>query len=127
LLFLAIFAGILSRLKNLQNWTEIERILYFLSRNMKVWRFLLYKGELPELSVRRTICLLHGVRIIWPKYMLSCRGWRSMLLESSLTGEANKDKGLRAGFDHYEYKLDRIRLLDSIYNILHQRTDLRRR
>jgi two-component system chemotaxis sensor kinase CheA len=33
---------------------------------------------------------------------------------TSLRGEINKEKGLRAGFDMYEYKLDRIRLLDSI-------------
>ncbi|MBP2663640.1 MAG: CheA signal transduction histidine kinase, partial [Firmicutes bacterium] len=37
---------------------------------------------------------------------------------TSLTGEANKEKGLRAGFDKYEYKLDRIRLLDSIHAVL---------
>lgn len=37
---------------------------------------------------------------------------------TSLTGDANKEKGLRAGFDKYEYKLDRIRLLDSIHVVL---------
>jgi two-component system chemotaxis sensor kinase CheA len=36
---------------------------------------------------------------------------------TSLTGEVNKEKGLRAGFDVYEYKLDRVRLLDSIHDL----------
>lgn len=40
---------------------------------------------------------------------------------TSLTGESNKEKGLRAGFDQYEYKLDRIRLLDSLRTILQNR------
>jgi len=40
---------------------------------------------------------------------------------TSLTGDANKEKGLRAGFDVYEYKLDRTRLLDSIRHILQKR------
>ena len=38
---------------------------------------------------------------------------------TSLTGDYNKEKGLRAGFDVYEYKLDRIRLLDTLHKILH--------
>lgn len=37
---------------------------------------------------------------------------------TSLTGEANREKGLRAGFDHYEFKLDRTRLLESVSEIL---------
>ncbi|WP_378954429.1 chemotaxis protein CheW [Pelosinus sp. sgz500959] len=37
---------------------------------------------------------------------------------TSLTGDANKEKGLRAGFDIYEYKLDRTRLLDSLRDVL---------
>jgi len=40
---------------------------------------------------------------------------------TSLTGESNKEKGLRAGFDQYEYKLDRIRLLDSLRDVLQNR------
>lgn len=40
---------------------------------------------------------------------------------TSLTGENNKEKGLRAGFDIYEYKLDRTRLLDSIQDVLRNR------
>jgi len=37
---------------------------------------------------------------------------------TSLTGDVNKEKGLRAGFDVYEYKLDRTRLLDSLRDVL---------
>lgn len=37
---------------------------------------------------------------------------------TSLTGDVNKEKGLRAGFDIYEYKLDRTRLLDSLRDVL---------
>lgn len=40
---------------------------------------------------------------------------------TSLTGESNKEKGLRAGFDLYEFKLDRARLLDSVYEALNKR------
>jgi two-component system chemotaxis sensor kinase CheA len=40
---------------------------------------------------------------------------------TSLTGESNIEKGLRAGFDQYEYKLDRIRLLECIRNVLQKR------
>ena len=40
---------------------------------------------------------------------------------TSLTGAANKEKGLRAGFDVYEYKLDRTRLLDTIRALLRKR------
>lgn len=40
---------------------------------------------------------------------------------TSLTGENNKEKGLRAGFDLYEFKLDRARLLDSVYEALNKR------
>lgn len=40
---------------------------------------------------------------------------------TSLTGDANKEKGLRAGFDVYEYKLDRTRLLDSLRDVLRKR------
>ncbi len=40
---------------------------------------------------------------------------------TSLTGDSNIEKGLRAGFTQYEYKLDRIRLLDSIRNVLQNR------
>ena len=37
---------------------------------------------------------------------------------TSLTGDDNKEKGLRAGFDIYEHKLDRTRLLDSLRDVL---------
>lgn len=37
---------------------------------------------------------------------------------TSLTGEVNREKGLRAGFDIYEYKFDRVRLLESIHQVL---------
>lgn len=37
---------------------------------------------------------------------------------TSLAGEANKEKGLRAGFDVYQYKLDRGRLLDCLRQLL---------
>lgn len=40
---------------------------------------------------------------------------------TSLTGDANKEKGLRAGFDVYEYKLDRTRLLDRLRDALRKR------
>jgi two-component system chemotaxis sensor kinase CheA len=40
---------------------------------------------------------------------------------TSLTGDVNKEKGLRAGFDVYEYKLDRTRLLDSLRDVLRKR------
>ncbi|MDR3564733.1 MAG: chemotaxis protein CheW [Negativicutes bacterium] len=40
---------------------------------------------------------------------------------TSLTGEVNKEKGLRAGFDLYEYKLHRTRLLESVSEVLHKR------
>lgn len=40
---------------------------------------------------------------------------------TSLTGESNKEKGLRAGFDLYEFKLDRTRLLDSVNEALNKR------
>lgn len=40
---------------------------------------------------------------------------------TSLTGEKNIEKGLRAGFDLYEYKLNRARLLDKVYEVLHNR------
>ena len=40
---------------------------------------------------------------------------------TSLTGDVNKEKGLRAGFDVYEYKLDRTSLLDSLRDVLRQR------
>ena len=40
---------------------------------------------------------------------------------TSLTGDVNKEKGLRAGFDIYEYKLDRTRLLDSLRDVLRKR------
>lgn len=40
---------------------------------------------------------------------------------TSLTGNVNKEKGLRAGFDRYEYKLDRMRLLDCVRSMLRQR------
>lgn len=40
---------------------------------------------------------------------------------TSLTGDANKEKGLRAGFDVYECKLDRTRLLDSLRDVLRKR------
>lgn len=46
---------------------------------------------------------------------------------TSLTGEVNKEKGLRAGFDVYEYKLDRTKLLDSVRNILQQKAGARRK
>jgi len=39
---------------------------------------------------------------------------------TSITGESNKEKGLRAGFNVYEYKLDRIRLLESLRNVLNK-------
>ncbi len=37
---------------------------------------------------------------------------------TSLTGDGHKEKGLRAGFDLYEFKLDRMRLLESVAEIL---------
>ena len=37
---------------------------------------------------------------------------------TSLTGDVNKEKGIRAGFDIYEYKLDRTRLLESVRDVL---------
>lgn len=37
---------------------------------------------------------------------------------TSLTGEGYKEKGLRAGFDLYEFKLNRMRLLESVNEIL---------
>ncbi len=37
---------------------------------------------------------------------------------TSLLGEANKEKGLRSGFDAYEYKLDRDRLLKTAQRFL---------
>lgn len=40
---------------------------------------------------------------------------------TSLTGETNKEKGLRAGFDLYEYKLDRARLLETVAGVLRAR------
>ncbi|MPN62219.1 hypothetical protein SDC9_209966 [bioreactor metagenome] len=40
---------------------------------------------------------------------------------TSLTGESNKEKGLRAGFDLYEFKLDRTRLLDSVNEAFNKR------
>lgn len=40
---------------------------------------------------------------------------------SSLTGEAYRKKGLRAGFDVYEYKLDRTRLLTTLHDLLNGR------
>lgn len=40
---------------------------------------------------------------------------------TSLTGENNKEKGLRAGFNRYEFKLDRARLLDTVYDVLNKR------
>lgn len=40
---------------------------------------------------------------------------------TSLGGEGNREKGLRAGFDQYEIKLDRARLLDSVQNILRKK------
>jgi len=40
---------------------------------------------------------------------------------TSLTGDVNKEKGLRAGFDIYEYKLDRTSLLDSLRTVLRKR------
>jgi two-component system chemotaxis sensor kinase CheA len=39
---------------------------------------------------------------------------------TSLTSDADKEKGLRAGFDIYEFKMDRARLLDSVANVLHR-------
>jgi two-component system chemotaxis sensor kinase CheA len=40
---------------------------------------------------------------------------------TSLTGETQEREGFEAGFDAYEYKLDRSRLLDLIYQILQER------
>ncbi|MDT8899729.1 chemotaxis protein CheW [Anaeroselena agilis] len=40
---------------------------------------------------------------------------------TSLGGEENREKGLRAGFDVYEFKLDRKRLLDSVHKVLAQK------
>jgi len=37
---------------------------------------------------------------------------------TSLSGDSNKEKGLRAGFDLYEVKLDRMRLLESVAEVL---------
>ena len=41
---------------------------------------------------------------------------------TSLTGDNDKEKGLRAGFDIYEYKLDRERLLESLRSVLAKRS-----
>ncbi|MDR3565036.1 MAG: chemotaxis protein CheW [Negativicutes bacterium] len=40
---------------------------------------------------------------------------------TSLSGDSNKEKGLRAGFDLYEAKLDRTRLLESVDKVLRKR------
>ena len=40
---------------------------------------------------------------------------------TSMAGEAHREKGLRAGFDFYEYKLDRIRLLERLRSIMRER------
>lgn len=40
---------------------------------------------------------------------------------TSLRGEGDKEKGLRAGFDMYEHKLDRLSLLESIHTALSMR------
>lgn len=40
---------------------------------------------------------------------------------TSLSSEASREKGLRAGFDIYEVKLDRVRLLDSVRKVLEKR------
>lgn len=40
---------------------------------------------------------------------------------TSLSSEASREKGLRAGFDIYEVKLDRVRLLDSVQKVLEKR------
>jgi len=41
---------------------------------------------------------------------------------TSLTGDIDREKGLRAGFDIYEYKLDRERLLESLRSVLAKRS-----
>ena len=40
---------------------------------------------------------------------------------TSLTGEMQKREGFEAGFDAYEYKLDRSRLLELVYKIMQER------
>lgn len=40
---------------------------------------------------------------------------------TSLAGEVNKEKGLRAGFDLYEFKLDKARLLERVNEVLRKR------
>jgi two-component system chemotaxis sensor kinase CheA len=41
---------------------------------------------------------------------------------TSLSGDSNREKGLRAGFDLYEVKLDRTRLLEGVDQVLRIRT-----
>jgi two-component system chemotaxis sensor kinase CheA len=40
---------------------------------------------------------------------------------TSLTGETQKKEGFEAGFDAYEHKLDRSRLLELVNRILQER------
>ena len=40
---------------------------------------------------------------------------------TSMAGDTHREKGLRAGFDFYEYKLDRIRLLGRLRSIMQER------
>ena len=40
---------------------------------------------------------------------------------TSLGSDADKERGLRAGFDHYEVKLDRARLLESVAQVLNNK------
>lgn len=40
---------------------------------------------------------------------------------TSMAGDVHREKGLRAGFDFYEYKLDRIRLLGRLRSIMQER------
>ena len=40
---------------------------------------------------------------------------------TSLTSQNQKEQGLRAGFDRYEFKLDRTRLLESVAAVLQEK------
>ena len=62
--------------------------------------------------------LMNGIELV--RAIRAAAGLRQLpvVALTSLTGEEYKEKGLRAGFDRYEYKLDRVRLLDSLREVL---------
>lgn len=43
---------------------------------------------------------------------------------TSMTGDANRKNGLKAGFDFYEYKLDKVKLLEKVKMALEQRRNV---